>query len=142
MLSVDTNILLYSLNRDCPEYPAASEFIHGLAPRKDVLLCDLVLVELYLLLRNPLVVKKPFSAREAADVCMVWRSNPNWRMVESAPIMEKVWQIASRANFPRRRIIDARLAYTLLHHGVKELATRNTKDFSGFGFQQVFDPLT
>jgi len=141
LLSIDTNILLYSLNLDCPEYPAASDFVQGLASSKDVLLCELVLVELYLLLRNPRVVDQPLSAKQAAATCMAWRTNPNWRVVESAPVMDEVWRIAGRANFPRRRIIDARLARTLVHHGVTELATRNTRDFSGFGFERVFDPL-
>jgi predicted nucleic acid-binding protein len=29
------------------------------------------------------------------------------------------------------------IALTLLHHGVTELATANTKDFDGFGFKGV-----
>jgi predicted nucleic acid-binding protein len=41
----------------------------------------------------------------------------------------------------RRHIFDARLALTLLEHGVKEFATRNTRDFESFGFLHVFDPL-
>ena len=37
--------------------------------------------------------------------------------------------------------VDARIAYPLLHHGVRQLATRNVKDFEGLGFDRVFDPL-
>jgi len=38
-------------------------------------------------------------------------------------------------------VCDARLAHTLLDSGVEELATRNTRDFEGFGFERVFDAL-
>lgn len=40
-----------------------------------------------------------------------------------------------------RRIIDARLGLTLLHHGVTEFATTNPKDFTGLSFQRVWNPL-
>jgi predicted nucleic acid-binding protein len=55
--------------------------------------------------------------------------------------MSRVWEAAARKNPPRRRIFDARLAYTLLHNDVSELATHNVKDFRDFGFERVFDPV-
>ena len=55
--------------------------------------------------------------------------------------MNAVWGHASEESFARRRIIDARLALTLRHHGVTELATANVKDFNGFGFERVWNPL-
>ena len=55
--------------------------------------------------------------------------------------MENVWKEASKSNFAFRRIIDLRLAHTLLHHGVTEFATSNEKDFKGQGFTKVWNPL-
>ena len=55
--------------------------------------------------------------------------------------MERVWDVAGQPGLARRRIIDARLAFTLRAAGVTKLATRNTADFTGFGFERVFDPL-
>lgn len=47
MISFDTNLLLYSLNRDCPEYPGARAFFVSLpAAPGEVAVCELVLVEL------------------------------------------------------------------------------------------------
>lgn len=46
MLSIDTNILLYAQNRDCPEHDAAA-FLVECAGRADVAVCELVLMELY-----------------------------------------------------------------------------------------------
>ena len=38
--------------------------------------------------------------------------------------------------------VDARLAFTLLHHGVRELASDNARDFEGLGFERVWNPIT
>ena len=63
MISFDTNLLLYSLNQDCPEYVPARAFFNSLpATPGAVAVCELVLVELYVLLRNPAVLPKPLSA--------------------------------------------------------------------------------
>jgi len=62
-------------------------------------------------------------------------------LVDAADVMDRVWAAAARPGAARRHVFDARLAHTLLDHGIKELATRNTRDFEGFGFERVFDPL-
>ena len=55
MNSFDTNLLLYSLNRDCIEYDAAHAFFFASLPSASHsgAVCELVLIELYVLLRNP-----------------------------------------------------------------------------------------
>ncbi|MGY6555212.1 MAG: TA system VapC family ribonuclease toxin [Wenzhouxiangella sp.] len=141
MLSIDTNILLYAQNRDCPEHQRARAFIEDCADRDDVALCELVLVELYQLLRNPAVLARPLSAPEAAAVCTRWRGNPRWALIENAPIMNQLWHIATQPNLPRRALFDARIALTLRHHGVTEWATRNTPDFETFGFARLINPI-
>ncbi len=57
MISFDTNLLLYSLNQDCAEYSGARAFFASLPTASGaVAICELVLVELYVLLRNPAVL--------------------------------------------------------------------------------------
>lgn len=141
MISIDTNILLYAQNQDCAEHGAASAFLEECAERDDVAICELVLLELYQLLRNPAVVERPLEAPEAAEICQAFRRNPRWALIESAPVMDEVWSLAARPGIARRSLFDARLALTLRHHGVYELATRNVGDFEGFGFTTVRDPV-
>ena len=141
MISIDTNLLLYSLNRDCPEHARARRFVQACADRSDVAIAELVLIELYVLLRNPAVVSRPLGPDEAASACQPFRRHPRWALIENAPVMARVWEVAARPGIARRRVFDARIAFTLLHHGVRELATRNVKDFEAFGFDLVFDPL-
>ena len=142
MISIDTNVLLYGLNRDCAEHAAARSFLEACAERADVAIAELALVELYVLLRNPAVVRQPLEADAAAELCQAFRRHPRWALVDSADVMDRVWAAASRPGVARRRVFDARLAHTLLDHGVSELATRNTRDFEGFGFARVFDPIS
>ena len=141
MVSVDTNIIVYALNRSMSETGPARLFLEELAVRDDVALAEQILIEVYLLIRNPAVFPHPYSASDAAAVCQAYRSNPRWRLIECAPVMHKVWLHAASPTFARRRIIDARLALTLRAAGVTEFATRNTRDFVGFGFERVWYPL-
>ena len=104
--------------------------------------CELVLVELYLKLRNEKIFSRPLTAAQAAAVCQTYRKNQAWTLIESAPVMEAVWGLAAQDPFAFRRIIDLRLAHTLRHHGVTEFATANEKDFAGQGFLRVWNPLS
>jgi toxin-antitoxin system PIN domain toxin len=142
VLSIDTNVLLYAQNQDCPEHEAAVGFLTECADRTDVAVCELVLMELYQLLRNPAVVTRPLDGPEAAEVCQTFRRNRRWALIENAPVMNDVWVVAATSGIARRRLFDARLALTLRHHGVDEFATRNINDFNDFGFSRVWDPIT
>jgi toxin-antitoxin system PIN domain toxin len=141
MLAFDTNLVVYAANIDAREHSSAAAFVNSLAPRRDVVVCELMLVEVYLKLRNPKILAHPMDAPSAVAFCAALRANANWRSVENATVMPAVWQLASVQNFAFRRIIDARLALTLRHYGVTEFATVNVKDFEGFGFERVWNPL-
>lgn len=142
MIAIDTNVLLYAVNRDCAEYAKARGFLEECGERADVAIAELVLVELYVLLRNPAVAERPLSPEEAVDICQAFRRHPRWALIESADdIMSEVWSHAARPGVARRRVFDARLAFTLLKNGVRELATRNVRDFRDFDFDLVVDPI-
>jgi toxin-antitoxin system PIN domain toxin len=141
MISFDTNILVHASNLDSPDHAAATNFLRSLAGRQDVVICELMLVETYLKLRNARIMRHPFSPEEAETYCRALRSNPAWLLVENAPVMTDVWKMAGSRDFAVRRIIDARLALTLRHFGVTEFATANLRDFGDFGFTRVWNPL-
>lgn len=146
MISFDTNLLLYSLNQDCAEHRDARAFFTSLptAPGA-VAICELVLVELYVLLRNPAVLKNPLAPADAASLVQAFRQHPTWKLLDypgdTSTVMDEVWRLAAQANSGRRIVFDARLALTLRHHGVTEFATRNEIHFTGFGFGRVWNPL-
>jgi toxin-antitoxin system PIN domain toxin len=141
MISFDTNIVVHSANTVSPYYATAQNFLRGLARRQDVMICEYMLVEVYLKLCNKTVFPEPMRPAEASAFCQDLRGNKNWRVIEAAPVMDQVWRLAAGKNFAFRRIIDLRLALTLRFYGVREFATTNLKDFQRMGFQRVWNPL-
>ena len=141
MISADTNLFLYAANSDCPQHAAAKSFFEAL-PTQEFVICELVLIEIYMQLRNPAMLRTPLSAKAAAGFCDQLKSNPNWQWIDYHPeVSGSLWQRASKTKSGFRHIIDARLALTLLHHGVQFFATANVKDFKNFGFERVWNPL-
>ncbi len=142
MTAVDTNLLFAWLNLDHESHRAAEVWISSQAANSNLVLCELCLVELYGLLRNPAVVKRPLGAPAATALIQQLRSHPQWELVDyPGGLMNGIWKAVSAPDFARRRIYDARLALTLRHHGITEFATANVKDFQGFGFTRVWNPL-
>lgn len=143
MLGIDTNMLLYSLNPASMWHESAVTFLAqnlGDAAAR-VVITDYVLVELYIHLRNPAVMSRPLTAEAARDLVVSYWKIPNVMRIENANVMDDVWAIAGGKRFPRRRIFDARLAMTLRQGGVTHFATANVKDFQGWGFEKVWNPL-
>ncbi len=143
MTSCDTNILFAVCDADSPRHVKAREFLAQHGADESFCLCEQVLMELYCLLRNPAVCRKPLRAGEAVAVVHRFRSNRFWRVVDVVTghgVMDRVWQMAGADGFAYRRIFDIRLASTLLHHGVTDFATRNMSDFRDVGFKTVWDP--
>lgn len=145
MTSLDANILLYCFSRSSPFHERARRFLDELTPRDDVAISELVLVEFYTLLRNPAVLVKPLGAAAAVDVIQAYRRHPRWGLLgfdfDSLTLHEELWPLAADARFGRRRIYDARLALALRRQGVRAFATANVKDFIGFGFDRVWNPV-
>jgi toxin-antitoxin system PIN domain toxin len=141
MIGIDTNILAYARIESSSSHKAAVRFLEGIGSSQEVVISELVLMELYLLLRNEKVLSPPLSAAEAVNECHILRAHPRWQLVDAADVMKEVWRLAAQEGFARRRIFDVRLAKTLQSHGVTEFATANAKDFEGLGFERVWNPL-
>jgi uncharacterized protein len=141
MLAFDTNIAVYAANIRDPRHAPAREFLMSLGTRKDVAICDLMLVELFLKLCNPRIFSTPWTPAGAAAHCQRYRENRGWKLIENAPVMDEVWRFAAEPGFAFRRIIDVRLGLTLLRNGVTEFATHNLRDFETLGFDRVWNPL-
>ena len=144
LIAFDTQIVVYALNASAPEHPSARRFLEKLAESDSVVVCELVLIELYGLLRNPAVFPNPASPVHAVERVDAFRRHPRWRLVdypgEVPTVMDRIWAQAAAPDFARRRIFDARLAGALRHHGVTQFATANVRHFDGLGFERVWNP--
>jgi toxin-antitoxin system PIN domain toxin len=142
MISCDTNILLHAFNASSRLNDAAIGFLRSHADDERFAVCELVLVELYVLLRNPAIIPRPLPAERAVSVCRAYRQNRRWNVIDyPGGLMDEIWQRAAHDAFGRRDIFDARLALTLRYHGVSELATVNVRHFTDYGFDRVWNPL-
>ena len=145
MLSIDTNLLLHAFNADSPSHASAYAWLKSIEDEEDVAISEFILAEFYGLLRNPSVLKHPLDADNAVEVIQTYRGHPRWRLVgfpvESRPLHDTLWQKARRKDFAFRRLYDARSALAMTTQGVTEFATVNVKDYEGFGFRKVWNPL-
>jgi uncharacterized protein len=142
MKSLDTNILLYAINKDCPEHKACSDLVrHALGEPESWIIADQVWFELYRLLRNPAVLSQPLAAPDAATSVAWYRNKSGWLHcaweTSMSGQLEGLWKDDS---LPARRSFDLVLAITLKNSGVRQFYTRNTKDFEAFDFFAVVDP--
>lgn len=142
MLACDTNILFPALEASHSRHGAARAWLESHIDDESFAVYELVLVEIYTLLRNPVICSKPLSAVAAVDKIDNLRRNPAWMVLDypGPGLMENVWAVA-RASNSARRIYDIRLGLTLRHYGVERFATANGKDFRGLGFEKVWNPL-
>ncbi len=145
MLSIDTNLLLHAFNEDSPSHRAAYAWLTSIQRDEDVAISEFILAELYGLLRNSAVLKRPLSAGGAVEVVQIYRSHPRWRLIgfpnESRLLHDALWERARASAFGFRRLYDTRSALTLIAQGVTEFATVNVKDFEGLGFRRVWNPI-
>lgn len=143
ILSADTNLFLYAANPESPHHEAARRFFAEDADGTvRFLLCELVLVELYMQLRNPAVFRKPKTSKAATAFCARLRAHPAWEFGDYEPEVSKpLWDWAAKTASGFRQIVDARLAFTLRHHGVTHFATANVGHFRNFGFEKVWSPI-
>lgn len=146
MISIDTNVLFPLVVSDHPRYSVAVAFAESLQARADVAISEFVLLELDNLLRNPAVMNEPLAAAAAVDVCTTFRRHPVWQILgfplESQLFHDAFWPRLRSVGFARRRSFDWRFALSLLQQGVTDFATVNQKDFEGFGFENVWNPLS
>lgn len=140
---MDTSILVYALNSDCAEFQGAAAALQtALDDPQDWIIADQVYLELYKALRNPRIFGKPYGAEEAFCKIQILRDECALRHCCCG---DQVWdRLADRIgkpDFPYRRTHDAVLAATLLKAGVQTLYTRNIKDFEGYGFAALVNPI-
>ncbi len=145
MLSIDTNILLAAVDAANVLNERASAWLAEFNASENVAISEFVLFELYGLLRNPAVLRKPLSANAAVNLCQAFRNHPRWQLVgfpeSSRNFHNELWPLFANEQFARRRTYDLRLARSLVVQGVTDFATVNLKDFADAGFKRVFNPL-
>lgn len=71
----------------------------------------------------------------ADNYLFLYAANP-----DSPEVGKPLWNWAAKTTTGFRHIIDARLAFTLRHHGVTHFATANAKHFESLGLEKAWNP--
>lgn len=143
MIVCVTNLLFPALEVSHASRGPTHAWLESMVMNPDFALCVLVLIEVYTLLRNPVVCTNPLTADEAVRKIDNLRLNPSWLVLDcpGPGLMNGIWQHA-RTSDSVRRIYDIPLALTLRHYNVTDFVTANGKHFQGFGFSKVWNPLS
>jgi uncharacterized protein len=141
--SLDTNILIYASNEDAPEHTKAQKVVAKLvAAPNEWVLADQVLIEFYRALRNPAVFQRPATASDAWAMVNFYREEAGCqRCCFELEMWHRLEQHFKSNRFEAKRTFDAVLAITLIGNAVEVFYTRNTRDFKGFGFRSVINPM-
>ena len=143
MNSLDTNILLYAVNADCPEHSHAAEVYQLMldAP-EEWILSDQILFEFYRAQRNPRILEHPLGHQQALQQIVFLREKSG---VQHCAYETSFWPDLFRDNANKNpksaHIFDRVLAVTLIQNGVTCFYTRNTKDFTDVGFEKLINPI-
>jgi len=133
MFVVDTNILLYAVDRDSPDHAPCRKRLdtwrHQTSPWH---LTWGIVYEFLRVATHPNVFRKPFSLAEAWSFVEATLASPSISMLLAT---ERHNQVAAEV-FSELPDVHG----NLVEHGIKTIYTRDT-DFNRFPFVDVVDPL-
>jgi len=139
---VDTNVLLYAVNRDCPEHEAARRALEAwLAGAVPFCLGWNVLYEFLRVATHPRVFRRPLSAADALRFLdAVVAPDHVTVLVPTERHGELLAATVKELGRPAGNLFhDVHTAVLLREHGVPEIMTADA-DFRQFGFLRVTDP--
>lgn len=135
---VDSNILVYSIDKFSPKHSKAQKFLEENLNILEVAhqnIFETLRVITYPKFPNPMKLKDAVDAVERIlKVCSI--VSPNWRTQRIALELIKKYKLSSDIVF------DAYLAATALSNDIKTIATDNVADFKKFKEIEIFNPFS
>jgi hypothetical protein len=144
MFLVDTNVLVYGVDRSTPEHAHCRALLERW--RRDPMPWYLTWPIVYEFLRvstHPRVFRNPMSAREAWAFIRALLAAPNLTLLVPGPRHADVAeQTFNEIPMLRGNLLhDAHTAILMRENGIRTIVTRDT-DFYRFPFLEPADPLT
>jgi toxin-antitoxin system PIN domain toxin len=143
MFVVDTNILLYAADRDCPGHKKCRSLLQAWRLQSSPwYLTWGIVYEFLRVATHPNVFRKPFAIEGAWAFLEAVLAAPNADLLVET---ERHQQVAGEVfaeihNIKGNLVFDAHTAILMKEHGVKTIYTRDT-DFNRFRFIEVIDPI-
>ena len=144
MFVVDTNVLLYAVNRRAPEHEVCRGLVEGWRRRTEPWhLTWNVLYEFLSVATHPNTFERPWSGWEALDFIDWLREAPSLTLLDHSPAHSEVLArlVDNVMLLSGGQFHDAHTVALMHEHGVRTVYTRDA-DFRRFVGIQVIDPLS
>jgi toxin-antitoxin system PIN domain toxin len=143
MFVVDTNVLLYAANRDCPEHRACFEFLERSRARAGAWYVTWGILYGFLrIITHPRVLARPWQTREAWLFVEALLQSPGLAVLTEtdrhAAVTAEV--IGEAPGAGGNVLSDLHVAALMREHGIGTIYTRDV-DFHRFDFLRVIDPV-
>jgi toxin-antitoxin system PIN domain toxin len=141
-LVVDTNILLYAVNRGCPEHALCLDFLQGIVAGGDTcFLPENVIYEFLRVATHPRVFLQPLRSSEAMSFLEALLSVPCFRVLGAT---ERHWSslrgiVTELGELSGNFFFDVHTAALMREHGVRRIASAD-RDFAKFAGLEVVNP--
>lgn len=140
---IDTNVLLFAVNRDAAEHAAATRFLESAASGAGPwYLSDGIAYEFLRVATHPRVFPQPLDARDALRFLLALLEHPGFLLLQAG---ERHWAVVSQILREQRRpagnlFFDIRTVALMREHGVRRIFTADA-DFLRFREIEVRNPL-
>ena len=141
---IDTNLLLYGVNRDSEEHTAARTFLSeaGASP-EHWYLTEGIIYEFLRVATHARVFPEPLRWREAIRFLSPFLTHPSFHILQAG---ERHWrvleQVLGELQHPAGNLFfDARTAALMREHGIRRIYTTDA-DFLRFSGIEVVNPLS
>lgn len=144
MFVVDTNILLYTVDKDSPDHTCCRELME--AWRVQAMPWYVTWGIVYEFLRvvtHPRVMTRPFSSAQAWSFLDALFASPSFRVLTETDRHRHVARevFSEIPGISGNLVFDAHTAILMRENGIKTIYTRDS-DFNRFPFLDTIDPVT
>ena len=144
MILIDTNILVYTVNRKSPDHERCSQWVESRRDSGDPLCTTWPIVYEFLrVATHPSVFRPPLDASAALDIVDMLVRSPGFEIliatVDHARVARQI--ISELPNAAGNIMHDVHTVVLMREHGVRRICTHDA-DFSRFPHIEVIDPTS
>lgn len=137
---LDSNIIIYAINKKSPKYKGAREFILNFSKKYKFVVAQQNILESFRVLTHP-KFSNPYSPKEAlTNIGKFARQIP--LICPQEETVQILYKFIEKHNLKGDQIFDAYLVATMISNGIKDIATDNERDFSKFKIINIYNPFT
>lgn len=140
---LDTNLIVYAINKDSPYHAKATALMEAIGEGKlETCLSLQVLGEFYATATNPKKIEKTLTPEEAVTVIEgLLRTDTILKLYPKQETLKLTLDLVKRYQLKSLDFFDAQIAATMLDNGVTTIYTVNEQDFAAFQEIKAVNPF-